>query len=115
MQACAVRCRATLDPEPHGTLHAVQQYQSESPPLYFHKDQQSVTVGKRSALVPLNRRPRHFTYFVGCHRAIAVHKKVREHAPGNGRTSYKDLKNKTMSDMQSAMKKTNRIGSKSSS
>ena len=39
MQACAVRCRGTLDPEPHGILHAVQKYQSESPPLYFDKDQ----------------------------------------------------------------------------
>ncbi len=39
MQACAVRCWGTLDPEPHGTLHAVQKYQSEAPQLCFNEDQ----------------------------------------------------------------------------
>lgn len=56
---------------------------------------QSVTVtagSQKYASTRPNRRPRHHlifysTYLVRCPRAIAIHEKVREHAPSDGRAS----------------------------
>ena len=115
MHACAVRRRGTLDPEPHGTLHAVQQYQSESPQLYFNIRSRVSNSGKTGCASIRHIVVEGISLTLCVAPELLLSMKRYASMPPAIDVPAANIKNKTKSPNAMMKKTDNRVGSKASS